>query len=726
MAEIGILPQRSFSVPIQQFAPARIDTTPPPPPPVDLSGVARAQMFASIAGVLGNLPGQIMAGLAARRKEQFEKDKLAIEKQKAESDAKTSDAQAKMYSSHAAYYDRGGAAGAAPKATQGTAFYNQLNSQFGGAPATGVSIDPDVAPTTSGGVVTPLSATPGAFIEPDLPTKDGAPAIPAAATGDALTLDGSVFGLVPDGKGGVKQDPNDITDASVPGFSATKGAWGHDIKDPALMGAAITPAMLKAHGIDPDDRKQVAAHAVRVIGADGVPRDLDIVDKLGKGGRVDFTLAAYRALGGPETKNGGIIPGLKVQIVPKGAPAPAAETAGAPSIPATPASAAVSAPSSITIDGQTFDIPASALTAGNAGAPAAVTPAAPSPFSLDLDVRPTAPMLGAPVSINPAPTATAPAPSATEPPPGKVRFDNPRTGQTEFVNPEDVPVLKPPMVKNPATGVITVNSPGGQAYDVLPNGTIRQLPKRETQIVAQQNPDGTVVNALVDKDTGEVVKEINIRPTGRGNVQKLTDSQKQALGAAAKAAGQLNGIMTRYDELEKAGKVGPVAGRIQSGKEAIGVGDKDFATFNSLVQGNLFNMARALQGAGVLTEKDIQRMEKVAPSGNMSRDQFEGKLDAVKLLMLQQAENWKLMNAGAMDESQGKLVDGIISQLGGDPANSANNPASGDAPAGKESAKPAKVPAGMVLMEDPATKERRYVNPGDVEKAKKAGAVVVK
>lgn len=166
-------------------------------------------------------------------------------------------------------------------------------------------------------------------IDPEMPAADtGEETMPFTPAAEWTKADGSVFGMVPDGAGGWKHDPNDKTDAHVKGFSATTGKYGFPIKDPGLKGAALSPEQLRAAGIDWNDTKQVGQHEVEVMGADGKPRRYPIVDALGTKGRVDFTASAYAELGGPQNKNGGIIPGLQYRIVPKataGAPGTASE-----------------------------------------------------------------------------------------------------------------------------------------------------------------------------------------------------------------------------------------------------------------------------------------------------------------------------------------------------------------------------------------------------------------
>ena len=141
---------------------------------------------------------------------------------------------------------------------------------------------------------------------------------------------------------------------------------------------------------------------------------------------------------------------------------------------------------------------------------------------------------------------------------------------------------------------------------------------------------------------------------------KLDVQQKAALGGAAQAIPVMTSAMAEYDAI--AGSAGPVSGRVSAAREAMGFGSKEFATANAKLQGNLFNVARSLQGAGVLTEMDIKRMEQIAPSLKMNRDQFEGKVNAVKQLMRERLIAWRELNDSALDESQRVLVEGLIKQ----------------------------------------------------------------
>ncbi len=146
-----------------------------------------------------------------------------------------------------------------------------------------------------------------------LVNPDGSTSDTIQTPSQALLRSGSVFGLVPDGAGGYMADPNDRTDSKVPGFDPNKGAYGANIKDPSLKGAAVSIADMRAAGIDPEHPGNAM---VEVTGSDGTPHRYPIVDKLGTPGRVDFTLGAYNELGGPQSKGGGLIPNLQTKIIP--------------------------------------------------------------------------------------------------------------------------------------------------------------------------------------------------------------------------------------------------------------------------------------------------------------------------------------------------------------------------------------------------------------------------
>lgn len=171
--------------------------------------------------------------------------------------------------------------------------------------------------------------------------------------------------------------------------------------------------------------------------------------------------------------------------------------------------------------------------------------------------------------------------------------------------------------------------------------------------------------------------------------RKLGVNEKNALTGAVTAAASLDNIEKEFDVLEKKGKTGPIVGRFNEAKQAIGYGDEDFSAFNAQTSGNLFNLARSLQGAGVLTEQDILRMEKIVPTGKMDKAQFRGQMAGIRSLMAEKIKAWKIVNDESLAPEQREQVDSILTRIetgaAKDPNRKPINP-----PAGKTPAAPAK------------------------------------
>jgi hypothetical protein len=122
-----------------------------------------------------------------------------------------------------------------------------------------------------------------------------------------------------------------------------------------------------------------------------------------------------------------------------------------------------------------------------------------------------------------------------------------------------------------------------------------------------------------------------------------------------------------------------------------------------------------LNGAGVLTDRDIARAESVAPTITMARPQFKGQLEAVKHTIRGALETWLQTNAGQATDEQIALAKQAITSLQGTSSKES-------APATKETS-PSSSPTGMVRMQKPDGSFIRV--PADkVEEAKKLGATI--
>lgn len=163
-------------------------------------------------------------------------------------------------------------------------------------------------------------------------------------------------------------------------------------------------------------------------------------------------------------------------------------------------------------------------------------------------------------------------------------------------------------------------------------------------------------------------------PGGRGT--KLSEAENQFLSNAFTQSNSLNEIVQTYDDLAAKGKAGFVGGKKQAVRSFIGAGDEEFSQANARVKGNLFGLARSLQGAGVLTEKDIERMEALVPSLGVVRGQFVGSLKGVGQLMSDKIRGFKEARGAALDpasmqrieQMQERLEDFIGGQRGSQPS----------------------------------------------------------
>lgn len=234
---------------------------------------------------------------------------------------------------------------------------------------------------------------------------------------------------------------------------------------------------------------------------------------------------------------------------------------------------------------------------------------------------------------------------------------------------EAVPVRRATLGRDPVTGAMLYSPtpekmvsvlPGGKAVDISPRASDTGISQKMDEKLALEGYD--VANMTLEQ------KQEALRGTDIRGRTKLTDNQKNSLQAAAKATGLLTAIEKDFSNLEKQGLVGvlsPKRGVEKFIKKPFGKAGYDFTNFNAKVKSNLFTLARSLQGAGVLTEKDIERMEQLSPTGDMERPQFMGNLDAVKDVMIGQLKTWKAVNLSALSEGQIEMVDEVMATLTG-------------------------------------------------------------
>lgn len=272
----------------------------------------------------------------------------------------------------------------------------------------------------------------------------------------------------------------------------------------------------------------------------------------------------------------------------------------------------------------------------------------------------------------------------------------------------------------------------GTIVENLPNGKIRQWGPRDNTWVdvtpdtkdAQglkfKNPEAARLAgydpeaATVNPDGTITVTKFKSSGTDAKGRAKLNQAQETALTSASALSKSIDGLMERYDMLDKDGMAGPINGRIEKAKQGLGLGSEEGSKVQAEMNTALFRIARMLNGAGVLTDRDIARAEGVAPTITMTRGQFKGQLDAVKGVIKDGLETWIQNNAGKASDEQAALAKEAIASLTGQAS-----------PSKPASAQPAAAPASMDAK-DSAAMAWLTANPTHPKAASVAAALKAK
>lgn len=458
---------------------------------------------------------------------------------------------------------------------------------------------------------------------------------------EAKAAVGSVWGKVPDGKGGWKADPNDITDANVPGFSASRGFTGADIQRTDQDGVAIssdevrrlvretgkTKAQLFGTYDESGREVKPGEMVARVVGPDGTTHDVPIIDSGVKGGRLDLSPSLYTKLGGPMNKNGGLVSGIQYSIVPRTATLPVAK----PVIEPPPQNDLATLPVAQPVVG------------GATGALANFNPVK--------DIQPGPPIQGA-ASAFPAPGAAPASPNfdASLPvrrPLGDVGF-NPRTGETHKVLGEKtlsvLPGGKTTTWTDPRFNVEKADEAKGKTFRnreeldlfLSTNGL-----KAESIKVA---PEGFILESATPM--GQDVK-------GRA---KLTDSATSNIENIVSMSKGLAEAEKLRNDAYKRGSVGPLARATNVFSDKLNMRSEDRAEAQGRFEILLLGGARALQGPGVLSDSDLINAKRYIPNVDAGDSDFKGSMKAFKAYLANRIEANFPARREAMTEDQIKMT----------------------------------------------------------------------
>lgn len=317
----------------------------------------------------------------------------------------------------------------------------------------------------------------------------------------------------------------------------------------------------------------------------------------------------------------------------------------------------------------------------------------------------------------PAPATAAAAPTAA---PTTAAPTLPTRQQAEAAMPVAAAPQEGPKRTRVGANVVT-EYPNGYYVIRKPDGsTTTGFRKPEEEGVVFTSPDEARKAGYDPKDAkvlpGNRIKITKFTPLGQDikGKAKITDAMVKELGGAANLAMDMQGMEERHQKLYSANAAGPFAGRWNEVWAKIGKGNPDYVEANGDIKVANFRIARLLNGPGVLTDKDIERAQVLAPTLNETPESFSAKMRSVRKSLRTDVNNWKLKNSATASPELMGLADKALEALGQTGA-APETPAAPVSPAA----------GGNVRMRSPDGKEERLVPANKVDYWKQKGAVVV-
>lgn len=167
--------------------------------------------------------------------------------------------------------------------------------------------------------------------------------------------------------------------------------------------------------------------------------------------------------------------------------------------------------------------------------------------------------------------------------------------------------------------------------------------------------------------------------TGKATPAKLSEGERNLLLSAGNQKYALRQAVESYNKLSNESlkgpfsnfglnpltqsSVGPVPSAVNWMNNKVGYGSSEVSTFNTESKANLFNLARALQGAGVLTEQDVKRMEEIAPVGSQGREQFMGSVNGISNVMANRIKAFLDLNKARLSTDEEDILAGVLQEL---------------------------------------------------------------
>lgn len=155
--------------------------------------------------------------------------------------------------------------------------------------------------------------------------------------------------------------------------------------------------------------------------------------------------------------------------------------------------------------------------------------------------------------------------------------------------------------------------------------------KRKTQVTTFLDAEGKPVSALVDMETGEIVKQLGAPIPKAGAVVKPSKLEMEAQAAEAAATAMDSWANEAKALRQQATMAGPIAGRISKAAGSLGfVTDPKTAELDVQLQKRLNSYIQQISGAAV-TAAEEKRLKAVLPSITDTEEMFSIRLaDAIR------------------------------------------------------------------------------------------------
>ncbi len=238
-----------------------------------------------------------------------------------------------------------------------------------------------------------------------------------------------------------------------------------------------------------------------------------------------------------------------------------------------------------------------------------------------------------------------------------------------------MPVRRPTVGFNRSMGAAIISPDPTNVKAVFPGDKVVDI--TPTAAAAEKKTEGVVFNTPKEAiDQGFDPTDAEVLPDGRLRItkfkasgmdikgrSKITDTMRKELGSAANLVMDMAGLEDAHKQLYSEGKAGPIMGRYNEALANFGMGAGDFVETNGTLKVSNFRIARLLNGPGVLTDKDIERAQSLAPTLKETPESFAAKMRSVRKSLKTDISNWKLKNAETATPGLMQLADEALGAL---------------------------------------------------------------